>query len=236
MIPSLNNYTNVEKLEPGSRDLNFAADVLADAFRFGNPDPTNKSPGLPDPFYDRYNLGEDKVRDLFRTIISVASEIGHTIAVVRDDQKQIVGACWIKEHAVRDLSLRDSPRIFVAARRAFGIIGLGWYTLDILNHIPEYPIGTTYVSMVGVTKAAQGKGIGKKLIQYAIDSAAGQNAVDRKIALSTMNPRNVAMYQRLGFELVPEKETQGRDLTTYRSKFTAYHMVYRPGPIQATMV
>ena len=72
--------------------------------------------------------------------------------------------------------------------------------------------------------------MGKKLVQYAINSAAGQNAADKNIVLSTMNPRNIEIYQRLGFVLVPEKETQSND-SAYRPKFTTFHMVYRPRPI-----
>jgi ribosomal protein S18 acetylase RimI-like enzyme len=232
MIPALNNQAPVEKLLPGSPDLNVAADVLADAFMSGNPNPTNPSgPGLPDPFYDRYNLGDQKVRDLFRSIISLASEIGHTIAVVRDEKNQIVGTSWIKEHTVRDMNLLDFPKLTGAAIRAFGFIGSLWYSWDVMNHIPVYPTSTTYISMIGVTRPAQGKGIGKKFIQYAINSAASQNAADRNIVLSTMNPRNIEIYQRLGFVLVPEKETQGRDYSAYRTKFTTFHMVYKPRSI-----
>ncbi len=230
MIPALNNQTPVEKLLPGSPDLDVAADVLADAFMFGNPNPTINGQGLPDPFYNRYNLGDQKVRELFRSIISLASQIGHTIAVVRDEQKQIVGASWIKEHTVRDMNFLDFPKLTGASLRAFGFIGSLWYSWDVMNHIPVYPTSTTYISMLGVNKSAQGKGIGKKLVQYAINSAAGQNAADKNIVLSTMNPRNIEIYQRLGFVLVPEKETQSSD-SAYRPKFTTFHMVYRPRPI-----
>lgn len=221
---------NVEKLLPDSPYLNDAADVLADAFMFGNPNPTNDGQCLPDPFYNRYHLGDQKVRELFRSIISLVSGIGHTIAVVRDEQKQIVGVSWIKEHTVRDMNILDFPKLTGAALATFGLIGSLWYSWDVMNHIPVYPTSTTYISMVGVTKTSQGKGIGKKLIQHAIDSAAGQNAEDRNIVLSTMNPRNIEIYQRLGFELVPEKETQSSD-STYRPKFTTYHMVYKPRSI-----
>lgn len=231
MMQALNNLAPVEKLPLGSPDLNIAADVLADAFMTGNPDPKDPSgPGSPDPFYNRYNLGVQKVRELFRSIISLASQIGHTIAVVRDEENQILGASWIKEHTVRDMSLLDFPKLTAASFRAFGFIGTLWYAWDVMNHIPVYPIETTYISMLGVTKSAQGKGIGRRLVQYAINSAADQNEADRNIVLSTMNPRNIEIYQRLGFELVPEKETQSGD-SGYRPKFTTFHMAYRPRPI-----
>lgn len=84
--------------------------------------------------------------------------------------------------------------------------------------------------MVGVNKSSQGKGICKKLMQYAINSAADQNAADRNIVLSTMNSKNIGIYERLGFVLVPEKQTESSD-SAYRPKFTTFHMVYKPRDI-----
>lgn len=213
----------IEKLVPGSSELSVAAGVLADAFMYGNPNPTNPNgKGLPDPFYDRHYQSDQKVRDLFCSIICLVSQIGHTIAVVRDEKKHIIAASWIKERTVRDMNILDFPKLIGPVLRAFGLIGALWYGWDIINHLPVYPTSTTYISMVGVTKSAQGKGIAKQLVKHAIDSAEGQN-----IALCTMNPRNIEIYKKLGFSLLPEKETQSRD-SNYRKGFTTFHMAYKP--------
>ena len=221
----------IERLRPGSQDLNDAADVLADAFMFGNPNPINPDgEGLPDPFYNRLNRGDQKVRELFRSIISLVSDIEHTIAVVRDggEHNQIVGVCWIKERSVRDMSLIDFPNLIIPSFNAFGLMGALWYGWDVINHIPVYPTNTTYLSMLGVARSSQGKGIGRALVEYAIERAEGQHVV-----LSTMNPKNIKTYERLGFDLLPEKQTESSD-SAYRPGFTTYHMAYSPSPIQAT--
>lgn len=85
MIQASNNNQNhiigqqplfIEKLPRGSADLDFAADLLAEAFLFGNKDPKDPTgKGLPDPFYNRLNQGVQKVHNLFRSIIHLASEI-----------------------------------------------------------------------------------------------------------------------------------------------------------------
>jgi ribosomal protein S18 acetylase RimI-like enzyme len=75
--------------------------------------------------------------------------------------------------------------------------------------------------MVGVAKSSQGRGIGKALVKYAVNRAAGG-----EVALSTMNPRNIKLYQQLGFVLKPEKQTEAKDCK-HRPGFTTYHMVYK---------
>lgn len=221
---SVTNQNHFIQLLPlgSSSDLTAAADVLAEAFMYGNPDTKNPhGRGVADPFYNRLNNGDEKVHRLFYTIIDLASKKNHTIAVIRDKDNRIEGVSWVKQRGVKDLNIFDSPKLIMPAFRAFGFIGALWYAWDILNHIPEYPINTTYISMVGVAKSSQGRGIGKALVKYAVDNAAGG-----EVALSTMNPRNIKLYQQLGFGLKPEKPTEAKDCK-HRPGFTTYHMVYK---------
>lgn len=60
-----------------------------------------------------------------------------------------------------------------------------------------------YIMTVGVLPEKQGKGVGKKLMARALE------IVDtNKVAcfLETQNPDNVPIYQKLGFEVVSDKE------------------------------
>lgn len=213
----------VEILPLGSKsDLTAAADVLAEAFMYGNPDKTNPhSRGVADPFYNRRNYGDEKVHRLFHSIINLASSKNHTISVIRNQEKRIVGVSWVKERGVRDLNIFDSRKLIMPAYRAFGFVGTFWYCWDIIRHLPDCSIDETYISMVGVDKSSQGKGIGKALINHAVDRAA-----KRDVMLSTMNPSNVELYQKLGFVLKPEKQTKAGDCK-HRPGFTTYHMVYK---------
>lgn len=225
MIPTSRQNHSIETL-PISRvtDLTAAADLLADAFLHGNNSSIHNRGGA-DPFYNRRNNGDEKVRDLFRSIIDVASKKGHAITVVRNEDKQIVGASWVKERNITDLTLSDFPKLVMPAIRAFGFIGALCYGWDVLNHIPIYPTNITYISMVAVAKSSQRTGIGKTLIQHAIDGASGKD-----IVLSTMNPQNVILYEKLGFHVEPSKQTVARECMLkcmQRPGFTTFHMAYK---------
>jgi len=58
----------------------------------------------------------------------------------------------------------------------------------------------TYLTMIGVAPNAQGRGVGRQLIDAAIQITA-QSPVATGIALDTENENNVALYQKWGFAL-----------------------------------
>lgn len=60
-----------------------------------------------------------------------------------------------------------------------------------------------YIMTVGVLPERQGKGVGKKLMTRALEIV-DANTVG--CYLETQNPDNVPIYQRLGFEIVSDKE------------------------------
>lgn len=63
-----------------------------------------------------------------------------------------------------------------------------------------------YLDAVAVEPGRQGQGIGSALVQAAI-ARAGED--DLPLVLLTCQPRNVALYQRHGFEVVAETDTPG---------------------------
>lgn len=69
----------------------------------------------------------------------------------------------------------------------------------IASHVPEEP--TWFLDQIGVEPSHQGEGIGAALIEHglAMASTAGQPAF-----LETGNARNVAYYERFGFEVVSD--------------------------------
>lgn len=74
----------------------------------------------------------------------------------------------------------------------------------IAAHIPEEP--TWFLDQIAVEAEYRGKGIGAALIEHGIAMAerAGQQCF-----LETGNPRNVAYYERFGFEVVSEGDGPG---------------------------
>ncbi|MBI2374981.1 MAG: GNAT family N-acetyltransferase [Deltaproteobacteria bacterium] len=53
-----------------------------------------------------------------------------------------------------------------------------------------------WLTIVGVRPSAQGRGLGRKLLERALDEAKGE-----LLSLDTAEPRNVELYRRFGFEL-----------------------------------
>jgi ribosomal protein S18 acetylase RimI-like enzyme len=68
-------------------------------------------------------------------------------------------------------------------------------------HREAVPPAHWYVMVVGIAPEAQGKGLGRALLQPMIDRAA---AAGQPCYLETANPANVAFYERLGFDRVAE--------------------------------
>lgn len=64
----------------------------------------------------------------------------------------------------------------------------------------------SYLRYVGVTPAAQGKGWGGAIVREGIARAAEQG---QGVLLETATPDNVAIYTRLGFEIIEEWKVPG---------------------------
>jgi ribosomal protein S18 acetylase RimI-like enzyme len=72
------------------------------------------------------------------------------------------------------------------------------------RHVPE---PHWYLMLVGITPARQGQGIGSALVAEGLAQAGRQPC---PAYLETSNERNLAFYQRFGFEVV-EQTTLGKD-------------------------
>ena len=72
------------------------------------------------------------------------------------------------------------------------------------RHHPSEP--HWYVGVLGVAPAAQGRGVGRALLD---DVFARSAADDRPVYLETTNPDNVALYEHFGFEIRERLEPPG---------------------------
>jgi GNAT superfamily N-acetyltransferase len=72
----------------------------------------------------------------------------------------------------------------------------------------------THLNMIGVRRAAQGRGVGRALLESVADLATGRAGADG-VTLTTEVPSNVELYSRFGYEVIgharvaPELETWG---------------------------
>jgi ribosomal protein S18 acetylase RimI-like enzyme len=71
---------------------------------------------------------------------------------------------------------------------------------------------SSYILQLGVDPAAQGNGHGKALIGGVLQATAAAGA---PCYLETFKPRNVKIYEHLGFRLVESRPVNGTPLTVY---------------------
>lgn len=112
---------------------------------------------------------------------------------------------WLAPHATAsfeedDLEMR--PRIEPLTDDGGARYAVFWDW--IASHVPEEP--TWFLDQIGVEPGHQGEGIGAALIEHglAMARASGQPAF-----LETGNVRNVAYYERFGFEVVSDGDAPG---------------------------
>ncbi|WP_152395988.1 GNAT family N-acetyltransferase [Paenibacillus guangzhouensis] len=106
------------------------------------------------------------------------------------------------------LTMRLIPLLFQISTRAVNL--LNSYMHVTRSAAPS--VTHHYLIMIGVQPEAQGKGIGRVMLQHLLDTVnADKNSCG--IALDTENKENVHLYQRFGFTL--NKETQFDNLSVY---------------------
>ena len=66
-----------------------------------------------------------------------------------------------------------------------------------------YFTGETYIEQISVSAAARGKGIGKRLLQWAEAQARAANGTSMTLTVLNGNPAR-RLYERFGFVVVPE--------------------------------
>lgn len=70
-----------------------------------------------------------------------------------------------------------------------------------------------HLNMIGVRRATQGTGVGRKLLE-AVHDLSSRDRHSSGVTLTTEHPRNVTLYQHFGYEVVVQA-TVGPGLTTW---------------------
>lgn len=119
--------------------------------------------------------------------------------IVVSPERSIGAAVWLlpAEASVYDAAER-AKREFLA--QALGARGAGAYqgVIDFMRPRASAAVDAAawYLSIIGVTPSAQGRGIGRRLIEPTLADA---DAADVDCYLETFDGRNTGFYQRLGF-------------------------------------
>jgi ribosomal protein S18 acetylase RimI-like enzyme len=175
----------------GPADLEGVAADLADAF-------------TDDPAFDWF-LRDDAKRAaaflrFFRFIVSTAASQG-----VRIERPACGGAAavWMPFEALGPLPLGVELRAFPVLLGATGLARFGRLMKMRAYLDKHHPMERRheYLWFLGVTHAAQGHGVGSRLLKSATDRLDGQGLPGY---LETQNERNVSLYTRHGFEVIHE--------------------------------
>jgi GNAT superfamily N-acetyltransferase len=65
----------------------------------------------------------------------------------------------------------------------------------------EVEVPHIHLNMIGVTRAAQGSGLGRELIEH-VHLLSEENRASHGVTLTTEDPSNVALYKHFGYEVV----------------------------------
>jgi ribosomal protein S18 acetylase RimI-like enzyme len=183
------DIVEVEKLRPDQVDE--AADLLSRAFDT-TPDYTHM---FPDPYTRR-----DALRGFMRAPVRDAEDEG-TCWAASDGQVLVGVAAWQAPGrypwSLRR-NLRALPNILSVLRHAPGSFrNLMRFGSTIDAHFPNDK-RLWYLQVIGVSPEAQGLGVGKKLLEPAIDLADREQVA---CYLETSNPEAVPFYEKVGFEI-----------------------------------
>lgn len=112
-------------------------------------------------------------------------------------------AMWMPFEALGPLPLRDELRALPVLLNATGLMRFGRLVAlraDMDKHHPmERP--HAYLWFLGVTHAAQGHGVGSRLLKVATERL---DTDANPAYLETQTERNLALYRRHGFEVISE--------------------------------
>ncbi len=172
-------------------DLDAVAADLADAF-------------TDDVAFDWFLRDDDKRIDarlrFFRLIVRMGAASGGRIERPAGGG---AAAIWMPFEALGPLPLRDELRAFPVLLNATGLARFGRLLALRADMDKHHPMARphAYLWFLGVTHAAQGHGVGSRLLRVATDRL---DASARPAYLETQTERNLALYRRHGFEVISE--------------------------------
>jgi ribosomal protein S18 acetylase RimI-like enzyme len=136
----------------------------------------------------------------FRLIVNMAAAQGGRI------ERPACGggaAVWMPFEAVGPMPLRDELRVLPTLLHATGLARFGRLMALRADMDKHHPMDRphAYLWFLGVTHAAQGHGVGSRLLAVA---TARLDAEGRPAYLETQTERNLNLYRRHGFEVISE--------------------------------
>lgn len=148
---------------------------------------------------------------MFTVIASAGLRRGHSYVLAGDDGTIAAGAIWSPPE-IQSLSETEVGPIIEAIGGRYGddgVMRIAAMSDAMEVHHPHDP--HLYLFVVGVDPTRQGHGLGEALLA---PSLAHCDATGSAAYLESSNPRNIGLYQRLGFHAVSEFYPEGGPLFT----------------------
>jgi ribosomal protein S18 acetylase RimI-like enzyme len=111
------------------------------------------------------------------------------------------GAAWLPPRVAGQFAeIEQSTRASINPLTSDGGARYGAFWDWLNTHLPGEPCW--FLDLVGVAPAAQGRGLGRTLVRHGLERARADGC---PAFLETSNPRNVLLYQSLGFQIVSKQ-------------------------------
>lgn len=167
-----------------SADIEVAADTLSKAFE--------------DYAWTRWTVAPDDYLHRVKRIQAICLcdvALPYGMVIVNDDLAAVLALSSLDAHD------RVDPHVWQRICEAMGELSAAGIELD----LPRPVVADSWeLSTVGVAPDFQGKGLGSKIIGYALDTLDVSIGSTAPVRLETSDPRNVRLYQRHGFRLYAE--------------------------------
>ena len=179
----------------------FAADTCGDLLY-------SSAPELYDYMFARGKItAQDYIAHEFRSRHGFIAHTIHTVAIA-DGEIVGVGAFYARDQYPA-LQRGSAYEIL----RFYGFLGVA----SVLRHashagsiIRRPRPGSIYIANLGVRADKRGRGVGSALIEYETARARAAGFEKMTLDVADNNPRAEALYRRLGFTFVKEKQFEGR--------------------------
>lgn len=157
----------------------------------------------PDSYEFLYAMKGASARDYIRYEFQRGSGFlgaaAHSVAVA-DGQVVGIGAFYTKE-GYQALSSEQGKNL-IARFGLWTFLGMIPRGLRVQRGISKLKDGQMYIANLGVKEGLRGKGIGKALLEFAVQRANAQGLTELVLDVSEENPRAEALYKCMGFDVV----------------------------------
>ena len=126
-------------------------------------------------------------------IIAIADKVwvAHYSKIISQEQIEYMYALMYSANALSQ-QMQDGHSFFIYEENE---IPLGFVSMKADKDIVKIP--KLYVSI-----EAQGKGIGKKLVEKIISEAKSQHAISVQLNVNRFNTESIAFYKKVGFQII----------------------------------